>query len=235
LRQKGVYSRRSSSSREKERSQWIEIAVPPWVSKETFVLAQERWAQNKQLSLCNTQEPTLLQGLLVCEQCGYALYRTSTRTTRRQIKYYRCLGSDRYRHLRGPACSCRPIRQDYLDDLVWQEVLRLLRSPQLIQAELERRRTESLNSRSVQQRQDQVKRELTRLSQQMDKLLDAYQEGLMTLAELRKRARTNSGFALGKGCNSILEALCVSARRVGPFFLLKRSGRFGSAGTPDDF
>jgi hypothetical protein len=34
--------------------------------------------------------------------------------------------------------------------LVWQEVLRLLRSPQLIQAELERRRTESLNSRSVQ-------------------------------------------------------------------------------------
>ena len=188
LRQKGVYSRRSSSSREKERSQWIEIAVPAWVSKETFALAQERWAQNKQLSLCNTQEPTLLQGLLVCEQCGYALYRTSTRTTRRQIKYYRCLGSDRYRHLRGPACSCRPIRQDYLDDLVWQEVLRLLRSPQLIQAELERRRTESLNSRSVQQRQDQVKRELTRLSQQMDKLLDAYQEGLMTLAELRKRS-----------------------------------------------
>src|ERR1039457_7000813 len=125
---------------------------------------------------------------VVCEQCGYALYRTSTRTTRRQIKYYRCLGSDRYRHLRGPACSCRPIRQDYLDDLVWQEVLRLLRTPQLIQAELERRRTESLNSSAVQHRQEQVSRELTRLGQQMDKLLDAYQEGLMTLAELRKRS-----------------------------------------------
>src|ERR1017187_4666344 len=188
LRQKGGYSRRSSSSREKGRSQWIEIAVPALVSPATFAAAQERLAQNKQRSLRNTREPTLLQGLLVCEQCGYALYRTSMRTTRRPIKYYRCLGSDRYRHLRGPACSCRPIRQDYLDDLVWQEVLRLLRSPQLIQAELERRRTESLNSRSVQQRQDQVKRELTRLSQQMDKLLDAYQEGLMTLAELRKRS-----------------------------------------------
>ena len=132
--------------------------------------------------------PTLLQGLLVCEQCGYALYRTSTRTTRRQIKYYRCLGSDRYRHLRGPACSCRPIRQDFLDALVWQEVLRLLRTPQLIQAELERRRTESLNSGAVQQRQEQVSRELTRLGQQMDKLLDAYQEGLITLADLRKRS-----------------------------------------------
>jgi site-specific DNA recombinase len=188
LRQKGGYSRRSSSSREKARSEWIEIAVPALVSRETFALAQERLAQNKGLSLRNTREPTLLQGLLVCEQCGYALYRTSTRTSARRIKYYRCLGSDRYRHLRGPACSCRPIRQDYLDDLVWQEVLQLLRTPQLIQMELERRRTESLNSSPVQQRQEQVKRELTRLSQQMDKLLDAYQEGLMTLADLRRRS-----------------------------------------------
>ena len=188
LRQKGGYSRRCSSSREKERSQWIEIAVPALVSPATFASAQERLAQNKQRSLRNTQEPTLLQGLLVCEQCGYALYRTSTRTTRRQIKYYRCLGSDRYRHLRGPACSCRPIRHDYLDDLVWQEVLRLLRTPQLIQAELERRRTESLNSSAGQQRQEQVNRELTRLGQQMDKLLDAYQEGLIALADLRKRS-----------------------------------------------
>jgi site-specific DNA recombinase len=188
LRKKGGYSRRSSSSREKERRQWIEIAVPALVNEKTFALAQERLAENKQLSARNTRELTLLQGLLVCEQCGYALYRTSTRTTRRQIKYYRCLGSDRYRHLRGPACSCRPIRQEYLDDLVWQELLRLLRTPQLIQAELERRRTESLNSSPVQQRQEQVTRELTRLRQQMDKLLDAYQEGLMTLTDLRKRS-----------------------------------------------
>ena len=188
LRQKGGYARRSSSNRERERSQWIEIAVPALVRPATFVLAQERLAQNQQRSLRNTREPTLLQGLLVCEQCGYALYRTSTRTTRRQIKYYRCLGSDRYRHLRGPVCSCRPIRQDYLDELVWQETLRLLCTPQLIQAALERRRTESLNSSPVQPRQEQVKRELTRLRQQMDKLLDAYQEGLMTLGDLRNRS-----------------------------------------------
>lgn len=188
LRQKGGYSRRSSTSKEKERSEWIEMAVPALVSVETFALAQERLALNKQVSLRGTREPTLLQGLLVCEQCGYALYRTSTRTTRRQIKYYRCLGSDRYRHLRGPACSCRPLRQDYVDELVWEEILGLLRTPQLIQAELERRRNENLNSSPMQQRQEQVKRESTRLSQQMDKLLDAYQEGLVTLAELRKRS-----------------------------------------------
>jgi site-specific DNA recombinase len=187
LRQKGGYSRRCSAKKDRERSQWIEIAVPALVSEGTFALAQERLAENKRLSLRNTKEPTLLQGLLVCEQCGYGLYRTSTRTTRRQIKYYRCLGSDRYRHLRGPVCSCRPIRQDYLDTLVWEEILRLLRTPELVRAELERRREEGLNSSPVQQRQEQVKRELTRLGQQMDKLLDAYQEGLLALVDLRRR------------------------------------------------
>src|SRR6266849_2619102 len=87
LRQKGGFSRRSSAKKDKERSQWIEIPVPALVSPEMFAVAQERLAENKRLSLRNTKEPTLLQGLLVCEQCGYAaLYRTSTRTSRRQIK-----------------------------------------------------------------------------------------------------------------------------------------------------
>jgi len=187
LRQKGGYARRCSAKKTRERGQWIEIAVPALVSEETFALAQERLAENKRLSPRNTKEPTLLQGVLVCEQCGYGLYRTSTRTTRQQIKYYRCLGSDRYRHLRGPVCTCRPIRQDYMDAVVGEEILRLLRAPELIRAELERRRAEGLNSSPVQQRHEQVKHELTRLGQQMDKLLDAYQEGLLTLADLRRR------------------------------------------------
>jgi site-specific DNA recombinase len=124
LRQKGGFSRRCSANKQREPSQWIEIAVPALVGAETFALAQERLAQNKRLSARNTKEPTLLQGLLVCAQCGYALYRTSTRTTRRQIKYYRCLGSDAYRHLAGPVCSCRPLRQDYLE--------RVLKMPQVL-------------------------------------------------------------------------------------------------------
>ena len=33
----------------------------------------------------NTRRPRLLQGILVCRECGYACYRTSTRTTKREI------------------------------------------------------------------------------------------------------------------------------------------------------
>ena len=189
-RQRGGFGRRGSK-KPVDKSQWIEVGVPALVSPETFALAQERLAENRRLSLRNTKIPSLLQGLLVCEQCGYGLYRSSTgslRSARGRQQYYRCTGADRYRHLAGPVCSCRMIRVDYLDQLVWQQLLELLRRPEMVRAELERRRQENLSSNPVQQRKEQLERELSRSKQQMDKLLDAYQEDLLTLADLRQRA-----------------------------------------------
>jgi site-specific DNA recombinase len=190
LRQKGGFSVRCGAYKERPVDQWISIPVPALVDEETFARAQERLAVNQRLSARNTKEPTLLQGLLVCAQCGYALYRTSTRTTRRQAKYYRCLGSDAYRHLREPACSCRPIRVEDLDELVWNQVVKLLEDPALIRAELERRRQESLKSHPAELRQERLSQELQRVGRQIDKLLDAYQEGLLKLEELRARVPT---------------------------------------------
>ena len=187
LRQNGGFGRRSSANRERPREQWIEIAVPALVPEPVFARAQERLAENKRLSCKNTKELTLLQGLLVCGNCGYSLYRTSTRTTKRQAKYYRCLGADGWRHLMETPCTCRPIRVEDLDEAVWSQVERLLEGPALIRAELERRRDESLRSNPLQQRRQRLQQDLQRMGQQIDKLLDAYQEGLLGLAELRQR------------------------------------------------
>lgn len=74
-----------------------------------------------------------------CRKCGYALHRTSTRSSARKIHYYRCLGSDGWRHLGGSVCDSRPIRQDLLNHIVWQEVIWLIEDPGLITAELDRR------------------------------------------------------------------------------------------------
>ena len=185
-RLRGGFSRRSSS-KAIDPSQWIEIAVPALISAETFALAQERLAQNRKLSLRNTKEPSLLQGLLVCQQCGYSLYRSSSQKGPKRHLYYRCGGADHRKRQQGRACTCRMIPLNYLDDLVWRQILELLRSPELIRAEMQRRRIESLNSNPTQQRKEQLERELTRAAQQMDKLLDAYQEDLLSLSELRER------------------------------------------------
>jgi site-specific DNA recombinase len=186
-RQQGGFGRRGSK-KSVDKSQWIEVAVPALVSPEIFALAQERLAQNRRLSLRNTKAVSLLQGLLVCQQCGYGLYRSSTGKSRGRRQYYRCTGTDGYKHSAGPVCDCRMIQVEYLDNLVWQQLLELLRNPEIIKAELERRRQDSLQSSPVQQRKEQLERELSRAKQQMDKLLDAYQENLLTLAELRQRA-----------------------------------------------
>lgn len=187
LRLRGGFSPRSSCNRERPRGEWIEIAVPAIVSQETFEIAQERLEQNRRLSLRRTIEPTLLQGMLVCGECGYAFYRCSTRTSRRKIHYYRCLGSDAYRHLNGPLCHNRPVRQDYLDRIVWQRVIQLLEDPDLVRAEIQRRIKEIQDSNPTKRRKEALSKEITRVQKAIEKLLDAYQEGLVKLEELRKR------------------------------------------------
>src|ERR1700688_3569483 len=119
LRQRQGHATRNSANHERPHQDWIEIPVPALVSEATFALAQEQLERNKHHSPRRTVEPSLLQGMLVCEKCGYALYRSSAQTTKQKLYYYRCLGSDAYRYRNGAVCDNRPIRQDYLDSFVW--------------------------------------------------------------------------------------------------------------------
>src|SRR5206468_2621485 len=98
-----------------------------------------------------------------CAQCGHALYRHSSRNSKRVLYYYRCLGLDRHRALRGPACVNRPIRQDYLDQFVWDEILRLLEDPNLVQVEIDRRREAARYADPLRNRQEELRREQTRI------------------------------------------------------------------------
>src|SRR6267143_446008 len=187
LRQRNSSSHRSNCHRDRPRADWIEVPVPALVSEETFALAQEQLTKNKHHSPRRTIEPTLLQGMLVCQKCGYALYRSSTRTSKRKLYYYRCLGSDASRYLKGSVCSNRPIRQDYLDEFVWKEVIRLLDEPALIQAEIDRRMEAARNAEPLRKREQALRDQQTRLQNHIERMVTAYQEELVTLSELRQR------------------------------------------------
>ena len=187
LREKGGYSARNSCSKEKPREEWIEIPVPAIITAETFELAQERLRKNKLHSQRNTVEVTLLQGMLVCSECGYSLYKLSTHTSKRKLYYYRCLGSDDYRHVNGRKCNCRPVRQDYLDEIVWQKILELLHDPDMIQKEIDKRIREAKKLDPLMNQKNVLLKQQSKLSKAMDKLLDAYQEGLIPIDQLRRR------------------------------------------------
>ncbi len=147
--------------------------------------AQARLQENKRFARRNTKQITLLQGILVCRECGYACYRTSP--TKNNIPYYRCIGRDNWRHTGGRVCTSQPIRADELDNLVWEQVRRLLENPKLVQAEIDRRLTTLRTEHPATKRRDALERDHTRAEAAVARLIEAYQEQLITLKELRTR------------------------------------------------
>jgi site-specific DNA recombinase len=70
---------------------------------------------------------------------------------------------------------------------VWEHILKLLENPELIHVEIERRIKETKYSIPTNRRKEAITKELNRIQKGIDKLLDAYQEDLLPLPELRKR------------------------------------------------
>ena len=173
---------------DRPREEWTEIAVPAIVDEDTFARVQQRLADNKKFATRNsTLPPSLLQGLAACAACGYGYYRTSTRTARRKIYYYRCLGSDNYRYEGGRVCGNKPVRADYLDTVVWDHITGLLADPALIRAEIDRRLAQARASDPVTRQRTQIELALAKAATSITAMIQAYSEQLVTIDELRAR------------------------------------------------
>ena len=187
IRLRGGVAFRESATRDRPREEWIEIPVPAIITEDCFSLAQERLHANKVQAPRRTITPSIVQGIVACRKCGYALYRTSTRSSARKIYYYRCLGSDGWRYPGGAVCDSKPVRQDLLDAIVWREAINLLENPILIQQELDRRLSAARETNPTKQRELFLQRELARIQKSIERLMTAYQEDLLSLDDLRNR------------------------------------------------
>jgi site-specific DNA recombinase len=186
-RQRGRHSGRSAYEHVGP-EQWLRIPVPALITDEQHALAQELLARNSRLSPRNTRKVSLLQGILVCRECGHSYYRSSTRSKTGNVHhYYRCSGADSFRRPEGRVCAARPVRIDEIDELVWTQVLALLENPELIQAEIERRLQALRAEHPASHRREGLERDLTRAQNALRRLIDGYQEQLITLEELRAR------------------------------------------------
>jgi site-specific DNA recombinase len=172
---------------DRDPDQWIEIPVPALIDETTFERAGRRLDDHKRFAARNSTAPALLKGLVACRSCSYAYYRTSTKTAKRKIFYYRCIGSDGWRHEGGKICHARPVRADVLEPAVWDHVARLLADPQLIRAELDRRLTQLRATNPATAQRTWLERDLARSTTAIARLLEAYQEQLLELDELRAR------------------------------------------------
>ncbi len=172
---------------DRPRDEQITIAVPAIVSTETFDRVAVRLVDNKRFAARNTRIPSLLQGLAACAGCGYAYYRTSTRTTNKKIFYYRCLGSDDYRYEGGRVCVNKPVRADHLDQVVWDHIGALLADPAVIRTEIDRRLDQARTSDPATQQRQRLQDALAKAANAITRMIEAFQEQLVTLDELRAR------------------------------------------------
>jgi site-specific DNA recombinase len=181
-----------SSKRDRPPEEWITIPVPAIISEEVFQQARERLAENKRFSPRNNKKyEYLLSGLLRCQECGYAFYGKPASNSKYKRLYYRCAGQDGYRWTKGRVCSAHPIRVEALDDLVWEQTLRLLEQPELVLREYSSR----VQKKQRQQSEFKAllakkKRESKQLELEKERLLDLYQSGRIALAEIEPRLKS---------------------------------------------
>ena len=164
---------------------WITIPVPAIIPDNLYRLVQDKLNDAQRFASRNTKMPSILQGVLVCGKCGGSYYKKSRKNAR---TYYSC---SRTLVRREKTCNNRSIRQRDLDHYVWEWIISILRNPELVEAEINRRFTEDPDKKRVTERIADLRREQNRLMSSRNKLLDAYTEGeCLSLEELKRRMHT---------------------------------------------
>jgi site-specific DNA recombinase len=172
----------------------VSIAVPALVSEELFAAVAEQLAENR----CRQRQRArgaryLLQGLLVCQQCGYAYYgkpvsRQAAKGAVRRYAYYRCTGTDAYRFGGQRLCQNKQVRTDLLEEAVWDDVCALLQDPGRLEAEYRRRLDQKTSDEGASGRA-QAESMLQKVKRGIARLIDAYGEGLVDKEEFEPRIR----------------------------------------------
>jgi site-specific DNA recombinase len=184
--------RTKSRTRRRPASEWIPLAVPPIVDPDLFQRSQAIHVDNSRFSPRHLKSGHyLLRGLVRCRVCDLSMSCHRMRGRDGTFHhYYYCAGHDilRARTATG-RCSQRNLRADELDALVWAEVRRHLEHPSLILDAYPTLQNE-IASRPPDQRMDDVRniqKKLAELEREAQRLLDAYQAGLIPLDQLKRR------------------------------------------------
>ena len=183
--------RRAVSTVDVPQEEWITLAVPALVEPAVFAAVQAQLEENRRHARQSKRGALyLLQGLLQCQQCGYAFYGkrlspSSRKGKPRAYAYYRCLGTDAYRFGGERVCDNAQMRTDRVDLAVWQEVCALLAHPERLAEEYRRRLQPQVQATPYEH--TAIEGQLGKLRQGMARLIDSYAEGFIDKHEFEPR------------------------------------------------
>jgi site-specific DNA recombinase len=164
------------------------IAVPALVSAEDFAAA-EQLAENRQRQRQRRAGARyLLQGLVVCARCGYALYGSTQHYRAKAVRYayYRCTGCRATSAVGQVRCTLPSVQGRALETAVWADVCAWLKHPQKIEEEYEERLRQRPGETSVRGIEP-LARVIDKVKRSIGRLIDLYSEGLVDKNELTPR------------------------------------------------
>ena len=173
----------------------IPIDVPALVDEAVFGAVAEQLAENRRRARQRRRGARyLLQGLLVCKHCGYALYGkpvspAAAKGKKRRYAYYRCIGTDAYRFGGERVCWNKQVRTDVLEEVVWKDACALLGDPAKVAREYERRLKGKSGGRGTR-RGESLTKLVQKVKRGIARLIDAYEEGLLDKGEFEPRIRS---------------------------------------------
>jgi site-specific DNA recombinase len=167
--------------------EWVWVAqIPAIVTQEQFEMVQAKLSHNHQFATRNnTAHLYLLRGLVSCGRCRTAC---RGRTNPPTYGYYTCRAKAHpIQSCRDEKCLTRYIPAQQLDELVWRDLCDLLTHPAAIAQALHRAHGGHWLPQALQAQREQLGKARLSLDHQLDRLTEAYLEGVIPLAEYERR------------------------------------------------
>lgn len=168
---------------------WIPVApIPAIVTQAQFDGVQAKLAQNQSFARRNNKTHTYLLRALV--SCGVCQSSCIARTVHARYDYYTCRAKGNpIQTCRDEKCSARYVPAHQLDELVWQDLCGVLQHPEIITHALERAHGGHWLPQELLARRENLRKGRISLEHQLDRLSEAYLQGVMGLTEYQRRRR----------------------------------------------
>lgn len=155
------------------------VEIPNAVDRAAFTWnewlgIQRQLDRNRELSPRNQKLAYLLKGMMFCKRDGRKYYGVPMHGR----PYYRCSGRNPL--LSSITCNSRTVSGKWLEDMVWLEVKKVLMNPEMILAELEKRREEGTESTHLEERIRLDCSRLNTIDEAETRYLRLYGAGLMS-------------------------------------------------------
>jgi len=176
-----------TGSKLRPKDQWMSIKLPDdlkIIDNEIFSIAQQQLKKNSNLSPRNAKYPYLLRGIVKCGFCGSPFHGTPCHGK----YYYRCGNRSRSFPLPRECTQASMVKAEKLETIVWDSFCQMIRNPQLILDQLESlRENAAKSSGNTEEELKALDIKLANMSQEENRLLDAYRENIITIDQLKSQ------------------------------------------------